>query len=47
MFFRFPPDARWNSERGVVEFGIGAGEYDGVVLPPGRTELTTSLCPAW
>jgi hypothetical protein len=31
MFFRFPPDARWNPERGVVEFGIGVGEYDGVV----------------
>src|SRR5204862_7887136 len=31
MFFRFPPDARWNSERSVVEFGIGVGEYEGVV----------------
>src|SRR5215813_10167427 len=31
MFFRFPPDARWNPERGVVEFGIGVGEYEGVV----------------
>ena len=31
MLFRFPPDARWNSERSVVEFGIGVGEYDGVV----------------
>ncbi len=31
MFFRFPPDARWNAERGAVEFGIGLGEYDGVV----------------
>jgi hypothetical protein len=31
MFFRFPPDARWNPERSVVEFGIGVGEYDGVV----------------
>jgi hypothetical protein len=31
MFFRFPPDARWNSQRSVVEFGIGVGEYDGVV----------------
>ena len=27
MFFRFPPDARWNPERSVVEFGIGIGEY--------------------
>jgi hypothetical protein len=31
MFFRFPPDARWNSERSVVEFGIGVGEYEGLV----------------
>jgi hypothetical protein len=31
MFFRFPLDARWNRERGVVEFGIGVGEYEGVV----------------
>jgi hypothetical protein len=31
MFFRFPPDARWNPELSVVEFGIGVGEYEGVV----------------
>ena len=31
MFFRFPPDARWNPDRYVVEFGIGVGEYEGVV----------------
>jgi len=31
MFFRFPPDARWSPERAVVEFGIGLGEYEGVV----------------
>ena len=31
MFFRFPPDAHWNSQRSVVEFGIGVGEYEGVV----------------
>jgi hypothetical protein len=31
MFFRFPPDARWNPERAEVEFGIGVGEYQGVV----------------
>jgi hypothetical protein len=31
MFFRFPPDARWNPERSVVEFGVGVGEYEGVV----------------
>lgn len=36
MFFRFPPDARWNSERSVVEFGIGVGEYEGVVRVSGR-----------
>jgi hypothetical protein len=31
MFFRFPPDAHWNPERSVVEFGIGVGEYEGIV----------------
>lgn len=31
MFFRFPPGARWSPERSVVEFGIGVGEYEGVV----------------
>jgi Protein of unknown function (DUF1488) len=31
MFFRFPPDARWNPQSSVVEFGIGVGEYAGVV----------------
>ena len=31
MLFRFPPDARWNPERSAVEFGIGIGEYEGVV----------------
>ena len=31
MFFRFPPDARWNPERSTVEFGIGVGEYERVV----------------
>jgi hypothetical protein len=30
MFFRFPPDARWNADLGAVEFGIGVGEYEGV-----------------
>ena len=29
MLFRFPPDARWNSDRNTVEFGIGVGEYEG------------------
>jgi hypothetical protein len=37
MFFRFPPDARWNSERSIVEFGIGLGEYEGLVrVSPAR-----------
>src|SRR5262245_64861466 len=31
MFFRFPPDALWNPKRLVVEFGVGVGEYEGVV----------------
>jgi hypothetical protein len=31
MFFRFPPDARWNPDRNAVEFGNGVGEYEGVV----------------
>jgi hypothetical protein len=31
MFFRFPPDARWNPERFAVEFGIGIGDYEGTV----------------
>lgn len=31
MFFRFPPDARWNADHATVEFGIGIGEYEGVV----------------
>ena len=30
MFFR-PADARWNSERSVVEFGVGVGEYESMV----------------
>jgi hypothetical protein len=31
MFFRFPEDAQWNAERDAVEFGVGIGEYEGVV----------------
>ena len=31
MFFRFPEDARWESERCCVRFGIGIGDYEGVV----------------
>ena len=36
MFFRFPPDARWNPDVAAVEFGIGVGEYEGVVRVPRR-----------
>jgi Protein of unknown function (DUF1488) len=36
MFFRFPPGARWNPDRAVVEFGVGIGEYEGVVRIPRR-----------
>src|SRR5580693_10488342 len=36
MFFRFPPDARWNPERIAVEFGVEIGEYRGVVRVPRR-----------
>src|ERR1041384_4028430 len=36
MFFRFPPDARWNADLAIVEFGIGLGEYEGVVRVPRR-----------
>jgi hypothetical protein len=31
VFFTFPEDARWNPDRQAVEFGIGVGEYEGVV----------------
>jgi hypothetical protein len=31
MFFAFPEDARWDSERCCVAFGIAIGEYEGVV----------------
>jgi hypothetical protein len=36
MFFRFPPDGRWNPERSAVEFGVAVGEYEGVVRVPRR-----------
>jgi hypothetical protein len=36
MFFRFPPDARWNAEQSTVEFGVGIGEYEGVARIPRR-----------
>src|SRR6266851_1568983 len=35
MFFSFPEDARWNSDLRAVEFGVGIGEYEGVVRVPG------------
>ena len=31
MFFSFPEDARWNPDWEAVEFGVGIGEYEGVV----------------
>ena len=31
MFISFPEDARWNPDREAVEFGVGIGEYKGVV----------------
>ena len=48
MFFRFPPDVRWNPERSVVEFGIGVGEYEGVVCVSRRAFqilLTEAVTP--
>ena len=36
MFFTFPENARWNAERQAVEFGVGIGEYEGVVRLPRR-----------
>lgn len=34
MFFSFSEDARWNADRQIVEFGVGVGEYEGVVRVP-------------
>jgi len=34
MFFTFPEDARWDAETQAVEFGVGIGEYEGVVRVP-------------
>ena len=31
MFFSFPDDASWDSDRCCVAFGIAIGEYEGVV----------------
>ena len=36
MFFTFPEDADWNTERQAVEFGVEIGEYRGVVTVPQR-----------
>jgi hypothetical protein len=29
--FSFPDDARWNAAAGALEFGVGFGEYRGIV----------------
>jgi Protein of unknown function (DUF1488) len=29
--FSFPDDVRWNDAAGAVEFGVGLGEYRGIV----------------
>ena len=34
MFFRFPPDSHWNAVSSAVAFGIGIGEYEGIVRVP-------------
>ena len=34
MFFRFPEDAHWNTDAQAVEFGVGIGEYEGLVRVP-------------
>jgi hypothetical protein len=31
LFFEFPEDARWNADKQAVEFGVGIGEYVGIV----------------
>jgi hypothetical protein len=31
---QLPEDARWNAELQAVEFGVGIGEYEGVVQLP-------------
>jgi hypothetical protein len=31
MFFIFPEDATWNVDKQAVEFGVGIGEYTGIV----------------
>jgi hypothetical protein len=37
VFFTFPDDVRWNAEQEAVEFGVGVGEYRGVVRISRRT----------
>lgn len=34
MFFSFPEDAHWNADLQAVEFGVGVGEYTGLVRVP-------------
>jgi hypothetical protein len=34
MFFTFPEDRHWTTERQTVEFGVEIGEYRGVVRVP-------------
>jgi hypothetical protein len=36
LFFTFPENAHWNTERQAVEFGVEIGEYRGVVRVPRR-----------
>jgi hypothetical protein len=36
VFFTFPEDARWNDERGAVEFSVLLGQYEGTVRVPRR-----------
>ncbi len=31
VFFAFPEDARWNADRGAVEFSVILGQYEGTV----------------
>src|ERR1700756_6017643 len=40
MFFSFPPNARWEAEHHCVVFGVGIGEYEGVVRVPRRVFQT-------
>jgi hypothetical protein len=50
MFFSFPEDARWNANRQTVEFGVGVGEYEGVVRVPRqvfRRFIDGVVTPPW